>query len=150
IGVSLMKIGIAWIFGLPVGPTAPKLVDPVQADWLKAAIDTVGAGAPGIPPVPPGIALAPSLPNPAYAPVSNIVLSLVVLAIVVGVARFTKGFVSNIAVLIGIIAGGVIAAGLGLMHFDKVASAAWLAPIAPFHFGTPICSPVLILTMLLV
>src|SRR5690606_21233744 len=71
IGVTLMKIGISWIFGLPVGPTAPKIVDPVQADWLKAAIDAVGAGGSGIPPVPPGIALAPSLPNPAYAPVSN-------------------------------------------------------------------------------
>jgi NCS2 family nucleobase:cation symporter-2 len=66
------------------------------------------------------------------------------------VARFTKGFLSNIAVLIGIVAGGVIAAGLGLMHFDKVASATWFAPIMPFHFGMPIFSPVLILTMVLV
>ena len=150
IGVSLMKIGISWIFGLPVGPTAPKLVDPVHADWLKEAIGAVNGGGSALPPVPPGIALAPSVPNPAYAPVSNIVLSLVVLAIVVGVARFTKGFLSNIAVLIGIVAGGVIAAGLGLMHFDKVASAAWFAPIMPFHFGMPIFSPVLILTMVLV
>ena len=150
IGVSLMKIGISWIFGLPVGPTAPKLVDPVHADWLKEAIGAVNGGGSTLPPVPPGIALAPSMPNPAYAPVSNIVLSLVVLAIVVGVARFTKGFLSNIAVLIGIVAGGVIAAGLGLMHFDKVASAAWFAPIMPFHFGMPIFSPVLILTMVLV
>src|SRR5690606_3783250 len=77
-------------------------------------------------------------------------LSLVVLAIIVCVARFSKGFLSNIAVLIGIVAGGVIAAGLGLMHFDKVASAAWFAPIMPFHFGAPIFSPVLILTMVLV
>ena len=28
IGVSLMPVGINWIFGLPIGPTAPKLVDP--------------------------------------------------------------------------------------------------------------------------
>lgn len=150
IGVSLMKIGINWIFGLPVGPTAPKLVDPAQAEWLKAAMDAAGASGSAIPLAPSGITLAPSVPNPAYAPVENIVLSLVVLAIIVCVARFSKGFLSNIAVLIGIIAGGVIAAGLGLMHFDKVASAAWLAPIAPFHFGTPIFSPVLILTMVLV
>lgn len=150
IGVSLMKIGIAWIFGLGVGPTAPKLVDPANAEWLKTVTEAAGAAGSAIPAVPKGLALAPSVPNPAYAPVSNIVLSLVVLAIVVGVARFTKGFVSNIAVLIGIIAGGVIAAGLGMMHFDKVASAAWFAPIMPFHFGMPIFSPVLILTMVLV
>ena len=150
IGVSLMKIGIDWIFGLPVGPTAPKIVSPDQAAWLKAVTDAAGAGGSTVPAPPAGVALAPSLPNPAYAPLQNIVLSLVVLAIVIGVARFTKGFLSNIAVLIGIIAGGVIAAALGLMHFEKVASAAWLAPIRPFHFGMPIFDPVLIATMVLV
>lgn len=150
IGVSLMKIGIGWIFGLPVGPTAPKLVDPAHAAWLKAVSDAAVAAGSTLPAVPNGLSLAPSLNNPAYAPVSNIVLSLVVLAVVVGVARFTKGFLSNIAVLIGIVVGGIIAASLGLMHFDKVAGAAWFAPIMPFHFGAPIFNPVLILTMVLV
>lgn len=32
IGVSLMRIGINWIFGNPVGPTAPQIVDPAHAD----------------------------------------------------------------------------------------------------------------------
>jgi NCS2 family nucleobase:cation symporter-2 len=66
------------------------------------------------------------------------------------IARFTKGFLSNIAVLIGIIAGGIIAAAFGMMHFEKVASAAWFAPIRPFHFGMPIFDPILIATMVLV
>jgi NCS2 family nucleobase:cation symporter-2 len=82
--------------------------------------------------------------------VKNILLSIVVLAVVVGFARFAKGFLSNIAVLLGIVIGGVIAAALGMMHFDKVAAAAWFAPIMPFHFGTPIFDPVLIATMTLV
>jgi NCS2 family nucleobase:cation symporter-2 len=150
IGVSLMKIGIDWIFGLPVGPTAPKIVSPDQAAWLKAVSEAAGAAGSTVPAPPAGVSLSPSLPNPAYAPVQNIVLSLIVLAIVICVARFTRGFLSNIAVLIGIIAGGVIATALGLMHFDKVASAAWLAPIRPFHFGMPIFDPVLIATMVLV
>ena len=37
-----------------------------------------------------------------------------------------------------------------MMHFDKIAEAAWFAPITPFHFGTPIFEPVLIVTMTLV
>ena len=37
-----------------------------------------------------------------------------------------------------------------MMHFDKIAEAAWFAPITPFHFGTPIFEPVLIATMTLV
>lgn len=146
IGVSLMRIGINWVFGNPVGPTAPHLIDPAHADWLTAVTGLGGA----VPPAPEGLALAPKLDNPAYAPVSNILLSLVVLAIVVGVARFTRGFLSNIAVLVGIVAGGVIAAALGLMHFEKVATAAWFAPIRPFHFGAPVFDPVLIVTMTLV
>jgi len=88
--------------------------------------------------------------NPAYAPVSNILLSMVVLGVVMVIARFARGFLSNIAVLVGIITGGVIAALLGMMHFDKVAAASWFAPIVPFHFGTPIFEPVLIATMTLV
>ena len=75
---------------------------------------------------------------------------MIVLGIVMVIARFAKGFLANIAVLLGIIAGGVIAAALGMMHFDKIAEAAWFAPITPFHFGTPIFEPVLIATMTLV
>jgi NCS2 family nucleobase:cation symporter-2 len=88
--------------------------------------------------------------NAAYAPVSNIILSLVVLAVIIGVARYAKGFLSNVAVLVGIVVGGLIAASLGMMHFEKVANAAWFAPIMPFHFGTPIFDPILIVTMVLV
>ena len=37
-----------------------------------------------------------------------------------------------------------------MMHFDKIAEAAWFALITPFHFGMPIFDPVLIVTMTLV
>ncbi len=146
IGVTLMKIGINWIFGLPVGPTAPKIVAPEHAAWLSSMAEASGAAGSAVPAPPPGLKIAPSLPNAAYAPVSNIVLSLAVL----GVARFTTGFLCNVAVLIGIVFGGIVAAALGLMHFDKVANAAWFAPIMPFHFGMPVFDPILIVTMVLV
>ncbi|WP_315919775.1 nucleobase:cation symporter-2 family protein [Mesorhizobium sp. SP-1A] len=149
-GVALMKVGVEWIFGLPVGATAPKLVDPAHAAWLQTITETTKELGSTLPAVPEKLALAPSVPNPAYAPLPNIVLSLVVLAVVITAARFGRGFFSNIAVLTGIVVGGVIAAVLGIMHFDKVASAAWFAPIAPFHFGMPIFDPVLVLTMVLV
>ncbi len=146
IGISLMRIGISWIFGNPAVPSsAPLLVDPANAAWLDAAKSVAGA----VPP-PAGLKLAPSLPNPAYAPVSNILISLVVLAVVIGFARFAKGFLSNIAVLLGIVIGGVIVALLGMMHFEKVAAAAWFKLIPPFHFGAPIFDPVLIATMTIV
>ena len=34
IGITLMRVGINWIFGNPVGPTAPAIVDPAYAKWL--------------------------------------------------------------------------------------------------------------------
>lgn len=145
IGISLMRIGINWIFGLPVGPTAPKIIDPAHADYLKSL-----AAIADVPPAPKGFAPAPTMDNPKYAPLQNILLSLVVLGVVIGFARFAKGFLSNIAVLLGIVIGGVIAAALGMMHFEKVAAASWFAPIMPFHFGAPIFDPVLIATMTLV
>ena len=37
IGISLMRIGINWIFGNPVGPTAPTIINPEHKQWLDAA-----------------------------------------------------------------------------------------------------------------
>ena len=45
IGVSLMRIGINWIFGNPAGPTAPQIIDPAHADGLKAVTEGAAAGA---------------------------------------------------------------------------------------------------------
>ena len=37
IGISLMRVGINWIFGNPVGPTAPSVVNPEHIKWLTEA-----------------------------------------------------------------------------------------------------------------
>ena len=150
IGASLMRIGINWIFGNPVGPTAPRLVAPEHAAWLKSVTELAGSAGSTIPALPEKLALAPTLNNAAYAPVSNIVISAIVLASILLIARFGKGFLANIAVLLGIVIGGVLTASLGMMHFDKVADAHWFALITPFRFGAPIFDPVLIFTMTLV
>ena len=142
IGISLMPIGINWIFGLQVGPTAPHVVDPEAAAWLET-IRTTGQ-------VPPSVQLAATVDNPAYASSKNIVIALLVLATILVVSRFARGFMANIAVLIGIAVGGVVAAMLGMMHVDKVGEAQWFALIKPLHFGMPTFDPVMIVTMLLV
>jgi uracil-xanthine permease len=150
IGASLMRIGINWIFGNPVGPTAPKLVSPEHAAWLKSISDAASAAGSTLPPMPAGLSLAATVPNAAYAPVSNIVISAIVLFSILLIAKFGRGFLANIAVLLGIIVGGVITAALGMMHFEKVASAGWFELVTPLRFGMPIFDPILILTMTLV
>ena len=146
IGISLMRIGINWIFGIPFGPTAPKIVDPAHAAWLEP----VTALGDAVPPRRRAWRSRRRVDNPAYAPVSNIILSLVVLGIVIVIARFAKGSSSNIAVLLGIIVGGVDRRGARDDALRQGRRGAWFAPITPFHFGTPIFDPILIVTMTLV
>ena len=150
IGVTLMRIGINWIFGNPVGPTAPQIVDPANADWLKAVGDLAAAGGTQIPAIPKGLALAPSVNNQLYAAPGNIAISAAVLVAIMLVTKFGRGFVANISVLLGIVFGAILTALTGKMSFSKVGEAAWFDLVTPFHFGTPIFDPVMILTMVLV
>lgn len=150
IGVSLMRVGIQWIFGVPVGPTAPKLVDPAHAGWLDSVAGLAGQAGSAVPAVPPNLALVPSVDNAAYAPLSHIGIAAVVLLSILLIAKYGRGFVANIAVLLGIVIGATVTAAFGMMHFDKVGQAGWFAFITPFHFGWPIFDPVLIATMVLV
>jgi NCS2 family nucleobase:cation symporter-2 len=150
IGVSLMRIGINWIFGNPVGPTAPSIINPDHAAWLEAIKPLAGAAGSAVPALPDKLALAPSLPNPAYATPADMLISALVLVAILAIARFGRGFVQNIAVLLGILLGGIVAALAGKMAFAKVAAASWFDVVLPFHFGMPVFDPLLIITMSLV
>ena len=147
IGVSLMRVGINWTFGNPFGPTAPKLIDPSHIEWLNQIKKLAESGGPA---VPDGFAIAPTLSNPIYAEPSHIALSALVLISILLIARFGRGLIGNIAVLSGVIIGCVVAAALGMMHFDRVGDAGWFAVVTPLRFGMPIFNPVLIATMTLV
>jgi NCS2 family nucleobase:cation symporter-2 len=146
IGLSLMRVGISWVFGNPVGPTAPSIVNPEHAKWLA---DVQAAGG-AVPALPKGLALAPSVPNPKYAPLGGIGIAALVLVSIMLIAKYAKGFLANISVLLGIVIGAIVATGMGLMSFDKVAKAGWFDVVLPFQFGLPIFDPILILTMTLV
>ncbi|MGA0206032.1 MAG: solute carrier family 23 protein, partial [Ilumatobacteraceae bacterium] len=50
---------------------------------------------------------------------------LLVLAVILLVTKYARGFVANISVLLGIVAGCIVAASLGKMSFAKVAKAHW-------------------------
>ena len=147
IGVTLMRVGINWIFGVPVGATAPQIVDPAHADWLQS-LAALPEGA--LPAIPDGLTLAPTVDNVNYATPLNMTISAVVLTTIILVMKYARGFFANISVLLGIIVGASLAASLGLMHFDHVGRADWFELVTPFHFGLPIFDPVMILTMTLV
>jgi uric acid transporter len=151
IGVSLMRVGVGWATGGPAflaqSPDVPKLiamVDKVKAG--AAAAVAAGASAPALK-LPGPI---PMLDNPNYGALDNMAIAGFVLIVVLLLVKYAKGFIANISVLLGIVAGCVLAIGMGKMNFDKVGSAHWFDVVTPFAFGVPTFDIVMILTMTLV
>jgi uric acid transporter len=120
IGISLMRVGINWAGGGL--PTLTRVVD----------------GVPG------------AFPNPGYGQLQGLAIALFVLIVILALIRWGSGFVANVAVLLGIVAGAILATVLGVMHFEKVVSAAWIDVVTPLHFGMPKFSIVPIVTMCIV
>ncbi len=160
IGISLMRVGINWIFGVPVGPTAPAIINPEHAQWLATVKELAGAAvqpaagstaaAATVPAMPAGLSLVGTVPNPKYAQLPHIAIAAVSLVSIMLIAKFARGFIANISVLLGIVIAAVIATVMGFMNFDKVAKANWFDLVLPFEIATPVFDPILILTMTLV
>src|SRR5246127_1189536 len=120
IGLSLMRVGINWAGGGL--PTLTKVVD----------------GVPG------------AFPNPGYGQLQGLGIALFVLLVILGLIKWGSGFVANVSVLLGIIAGAILASILGVMHFEKVVAAPWGDIVIPFRFGMPQFHLVPIITMCVV
>jgi NCS2 family nucleobase:cation symporter-2 len=73
----------------------------------------------------------------------------VILAILV-ITRVFRGFVSQIAVLLSLAIGTVVAAFMHLVDFGNVKDAAWFGAPHIFHFGAPKFSAAAIITMCIV
>jgi NCS2 family nucleobase:cation symporter-2 len=106
IGISLMRVGIAWAGG-------------------GAAAADFGAG--------------------GYLAVAGAVLLVILLII-----RFARGFLGNMAVLIGIAAGYLLTIGLGWTDFSGLSAEPWVRVVLPLQFGLPSFYLVPCLTMCLV
>ena len=132
IGISLMRVGINWIFGNPVGPTAPSVVNPEYAKCLEEGAKTAGAPGSAIPAVPKGMAIAPNVPNPKYADLTGIGIAALVLVSILLITRVAKGFVAGgVLLLLGLLPKmaalieslpTVVLGGAGLMMFGMVAA----------------------------
>lgn len=91
--------------------------------------------------------------NPAakdFASFPYICMALVTLLLVLFFYRYFKGFLSNIAVLLGLLCGTMIASLFGMVNFSKVATAKWLGITTPFAFGLPTFDFASIVAMILV
>ncbi|WAJ29916.1 nucleobase:cation symporter-2 family protein [Antarcticirhabdus aurantiaca] len=120
IGISLMRVGINW-----AGGGQPTLRQTIEGQAVQVA-------------------------NPAYGDPAGLGLALFVLLVILALVKWGRGFVANVAVLLGVVAGCALAAMIGAMSFERVGEAAWFGLVLPFHFGMPTFHLVPILTMCLV
>ena len=77
----------------------------------------------------------PAIGKPEYGSLQNWSVALVVIFTTLGFKFFTKGFLSVAAVLIGLIAGYIVAFSMGMVSFESVGRAASFSLPNPLHFG---------------
>ncbi len=91
--------------------------------------------------------------TPGFADPVNIGLALATIGFTVLFARLFKGLLGQLSVLLGLLAGGILATLLGMMDFGSVAAGpVWSAPtLLPFgtpHFSVLAATPLLIFSVI--
>jgi xanthine permease len=105
-----------------------------------------------------GLSLIPAAMNnvaggdgsPDFGNPRNLLLALGTLVLILLINRFAKGFMRAISVLLGLVAGTIVASFMGMVDFSTVKDASWFSVVEPFYFGVPEFSIVAIITMILV
>ena len=87
---------------------------------MGVAVNWIAGGLGGAPGEPWGLAIA-----------------ALVIATILVIIRFGRGFVANAAILIGIVSGFALAGAGGRVDFSHVATAQWFSLVSPLHFGAP-------------
>ena len=77
----------------------------------------------------------PAIGTPEFGSMKNWFVALVVIVVTLGLKFFARGMLSVSAVLIGLIAGYVVALVMGMVSFVNVGRAAVFALPDPLHFG---------------
>jgi uric acid transporter len=82
--------------------------------------------------------------------VGRIALAGLVILLILGISRAFRGFVGQIAVLLSIAIGTVVASFMHLVSFSNVGQADWFGAPHIFHFGHPKFAGAAIITMCIV
>jgi NCS2 family nucleobase:cation symporter-2 len=137
----------AGIFGILVAPFISRLlpyfpsvvtgsiITVIGITLMRIGINWAGGGVPAM----------KDYGAPGYLLVAAGVLVLILLLL-----RFTTGFIQNISVLLGIVAGYAVTMTLGWPNFTGLDAQPWVAVIYPFQFGLPKFDAVAALSMCLV
>jgi len=96
------------------------------------------------------------VPNPNRDALDGLAMAFFVLLVILSITKYAKGFLSNVAVLAGIVSGAIVATLLGdvapniAMNYADVTKAPWFGVVMPLQFGMPTFQVVPIITMCIV
>jgi uric acid transporter len=141
---SVLVAGLLTVLAAPYFSRLLVLFPPVVAG---SVITVIGIS---LMPVAIGWAAGGDPEAPGYGDPGNILMALAVLVIILAITRFFGGFLGRISILLGLVAGTILAAVLGLADFARVGDAAWVGVTLPFHFGLPTFALIPIVSMTLV
>ncbi|PGM54832.1 uracil permease [Bacillus sp. AFS053548] len=122
IALIINKVGVKWLFRV----LPPIVVGPVII-VIGLSLSSVAVG------------MAMNGANNKYS-TTSITIALITLAITIITALFTRGFLSVIPILVGIIGGYITSIFFGVVDFTKIAEAKWIAVpdfSVPFVHYTP-------------
>lgn len=88
--------------------------------------------------------------SPSFGAPRNLAIAAGVLLLILLLQRFAPPFLSRIAVLLGIVAGTLVAIPLGYTDFSKVGDAPLFGISTPFHFGLPTFEAGAVISMIVV
>lgn len=135
---GLFVIVISGFFGQLVRFFPPvvtgSVVTIIGVTLIPVAIDNVGGGA--------GAS--------DFGSLTNISLAFGTLFFIIIMYKFSTGFMRAISILLGLLAGTVVAMFMGIVDFTPVNEAAAIHMVKPFYFGLPTFEWSAILTMILV
>ncbi|WP_047864263.1 2-oxo-4-hydroxy-4-carboxy-5-ureidoimidazoline decarboxylase [Rubrobacter aplysinae] len=141
---SIIVAGLLTVLAAPFFSQLRRLFPPVVngavitiigASLLPVAINWAGGGDPEA---------------DSFGSLSNVAIAFGVLILILAITRLSSGYLGRIAILIGLVAGLVVTAVLGVASFGGVADSAWVGIPIPFNFGFPEFRLVPIITMTLV
>ncbi|RFU84686.1 purine permease [Streptomyces triticagri] len=138
---------VAGLLGFLAAPFFSKLIRFFPPVVTGSVITLIGVS---LMPVAFGWAQGPDPAAKDYGSTKYLALAGITLVIVLLIRRFTSGFVKQIAVLLGLIIGTVIAVPFGVTDFSAVGEASIVGFPTPFHFGAPQFAAAAIISMCVV
>ncbi|MFH8750634.1 nucleobase:cation symporter-2 family protein [Streptomyces rimosus] len=138
---------VAGAFCLTVGPFFGRLLRYFPPLVTGVVITLIGVT---LMPVPVGWAQGGDKEAADFGSMKHLALAAFTLVVILLIQRFTRGFVKQIALLLGLVAGTLAAVPFGMASFDALREAPVVALPTPFAFGAPEFQPAAMLSLCIV